>query len=226
MLLPLYKLKMKLYNITNNSLYCTLYDLIIHLVHYIVNREGAVFLDTMNLIVTKNMKRLRKENKLSMDELAKLSGVSKSMLAQIERGEGNPTLSTLWKLSNGMKVPFDALTVRPKVPYEIVKTSEIQPLLEDSGKVKNYSIFPDDENRRFAVYYLELEPGSYWQSEPHLRGTTEFITIFCGTLEIEADDKRFSVTKGESIRFRGDTNHSYRNAGTETTILHMILYNP
>lgn len=181
---------------------------------------------TMNLIVARNIKRLREENKLSMDELAKLSGVSKSMLAQIERGEGNPTISTLWKLSNGMKVPFDALTVRPKIPYEIVKTSEIQPLLEDGGKVKNYSIFPDDENRRFAVYYLELEPGSYWQSEPHLRGTTEFITVFCGTLEIESDDKLFSVTKGESIRFRGDTIHSYRNVGTETAILHMILYNP
>ena len=42
-------------------------------------------MDTMNLIVAKNVKRLREENKLSMDELAKLSGVSKSMLAQIER---------------------------------------------------------------------------------------------------------------------------------------------
>lgn len=183
-------------------------------------------MDTMNMIVAKNIKRLREENKLSMDELAKLSGVSKSMLAQIERGEGNPTISTLWKLSNGMKVPFDALTVRPKVPYEIVKTSDVQPLLEDGGKVKNYSIFPDDENRRFAVYYLELEPGSYLQAEPHLRGTTEFITIFSGALEIVAGDKRFSVTKGESIRFKGDTRHSYRNIGAETTILHMILYNP
>lgn len=183
-------------------------------------------MDTMNLIVAKNIKRLREEKKLSMDELAKLSGVSKSMLAQIERGEGNPTISTLWKLSNGMKVPFDALTVRPKVPYEIVKTAEIQPLLEDGGRVRNYSLFPDDENRRFAVYYLELEPDSYLLSEPHLRGTTEFITIFCGTLEIEAGDKRFSVAKGESIRFRGDTKHSYRNVGAETVKLHMILYNP
>lgn len=183
-------------------------------------------MDTMNMIVAKNIKRLREENKLSMDELAKLSGVSKSMLAQIERGDGNPTLSTLWKLSNGMKVPFDALTVRPKTPYEIVKTSEIQPLLEDGGKVKNYSLFPDNENRRFAVYYLELEPGSYWQSEPHLRGTTEFITIFCGILEINVDDKIFTVTKGESIRFRGDRIHSYRNNSGETAILHMILYNP
>ena len=183
-------------------------------------------MDTMNGIVAKNIKRLREEKKLSMDELAKLSGVSKSMLAQIERGEGNPTLSTLWKISNGMKVPFDALTVRPKIPYEIVKISDIQPLLEDGGKVKNYSIFTDDDNRRFCVYYLELALGSYWRSEPHLRGTAEFITVFSGTMEIEADDKRFTVTKGESIRFRGDTVHSYRNIGNETVILHMILYNP
>ena len=137
----------------------------------IMSIEGGIFMDPMNTIVAKNIKRLREEKKLSMEELSKLSSVSKSMLAQIERGEGNPTLSTLWKISNGMKVPFDALTVRPERVYEIVKTSEVQPLLEDSGKVKNYSIFPDDENRRFAVYYLELEEGSYWEQSllPYLR---------------------------------------------------------
>lgn len=183
-------------------------------------------MDSMNTIVAKNIKRLREEKKLSMDELAKLSGVSKSMLAQIERGDGNPTLSTLWKISNGMKVPFDALTVRPKSPYEIVKTSEVQPLLEDDGKVKNYSLFPDNENRRFAVYYLELDQGSYWESEPHLKGTIEFITVFSGKIEIHADSQRFMVEKGESIRFRADTVHSYKNTGNETAILHMILFNP
>lgn len=128
-------------------------------------------MNSMNLIVARNIKRLREEKKLSMDELAKLSGVSKSMLAQVERGEGNPTLSTLWKLSNGMKVPFNALTVSPKAPYEVVRTAEMQPILEDGGKVKNYCLFPDDENRKFSVYYMELAPGSHWQSEPHLRGT-------------------------------------------------------
>lgn len=183
-------------------------------------------MDSMNMIVAKNIKRLREENKLSMDELAKLSTVSKSMLAQIERGDGNPTISTLWKISNGMKVPFDALTVRPKSPYEIVKTSDIQPILEDNGKVKNYSIFPDNENRRFAVYYLELDVSSYWESEPHLKGTTEFITIFTGEIEIYADGQRFMVEKGESIRFRADTIHSYKNIGKEPAKLHMILFNP
>ena len=100
-------------------------------------------MDSMNLIVAKNIKRLREEQKLSMDELARLSGVSKSMLAQIERGAGNPTISTLWKLSNGMKLPFDALIVRPKEPYELIRIADIQPLLEDAGRVKNYPVFPD-----------------------------------------------------------------------------------
>ena len=183
-------------------------------------------MDTMNAIVAKNIRRLREENKLSLDGLARLSGVSKSMLAQIERGDGNPTISTLWKISNGMKVHFDALTVRPKTPYEIVRTSEIQPLLEEGGKVRNFSIFPDGEGRRFAVYYLELEPGSSWESEPHLHGTAEFITVFAGSLQIRTGGREFAVSAGESVRFRGDAVHSYRNSGSETTVLHMILYNP
>ena len=182
-------------------------------------------MDTMNAIVAKNIRRLREENRLSMEELAKLSGVSKSMLAQIERGDGNPTISTLWKISNGMKVPFDALTVRPKAPYEIVKTSDIQPILEDGGKVRNYPVFPDDENRRFAVYYLELEPGSSWRSEPHLRGTAEFVTVFSGGLEIATAERTLTVGPGESVRFPGDVVHSYRSLGEEKTVLHMILYN-
>ena len=192
----------------------------------IMSIERSAFLDQMNQIVAKNIKRLREERKLSMDELSKLSGVSKSMLAQIERGGGNPTISTLWKISNGMKVPFDALTVRPKSPYELVKTSDLQPLLEDGGKVKNYSIFPDDENRRFAVYYLELEEGSYWESEPHLKGAAEFITIFSGKIEICTGGRSFQVERGESIRFKADAVHSYKNIGAEPVLLHMIIYNP
>ena len=183
-------------------------------------------MDFINSVVATNIKRLREENKLSMEELSKLSGVSKSMIAQIERGEGNPTLSTLWKISNGMKVPFDALTVRPKSQHEIVKISEIQPLLENEGKVRNFSLFPDNENRRFAIYYLELEKGSYWQSESHLHGTTEFITLFSGIVKIEVNGKHFIIQKGDSIRFHADIVHSYQNIGEEMAIMHMTIYNP
>ena len=64
-------------------------------------------MNSMNLIVARNIKRLREEKKLSMDELAKLSGVSKSMLGQIERGESNPTISTIGKIVEGLRIPFE-----------------------------------------------------------------------------------------------------------------------
>ena len=64
-------------------------------------------MESMNKIVARNVKTLREKSNLSMDQLVRLSGVSKSMLAQIEKGEANPTISTLWKISNGLKVPFE-----------------------------------------------------------------------------------------------------------------------
>lgn len=132
-------------------------------VRYNVNGEER-FLDQMNQIV-RILKALREERKLSMDELSKLSGVSKSMLAQIERGGGNPTISTLWKISNGMKVPLDALTVRPKSPYELVKTSDLQPLLEDGKVIIPFSRMM--KTTRFAVYTWNWRR-ELLESEPHL----------------------------------------------------------
>ena len=81
-------------------IYHILYDIIIQIVYYIVNSfYWRIILDKLNILVSENIKRIRQEKNLSLGDLAKLSDVSKSMLAQIERGEGNPTLSTLWKIA-------------------------------------------------------------------------------------------------------------------------------
>ena len=183
-------------------------------------------MDNMNQIVAQNLRRLREERGLSLDELARVSGVSKSMLAQVERGEGNPTISTLWKITNGMMVSFNELTARPNMPYEVVRLEELQPILEDGGRVKNYSIFPGDEDPRFAVYHMELDPGSRWSSEPHFRGTTEYITVYTGALQVRVGEKELTLGPGESLRFRADVPHAYQNPGEERTLLHMILTSP
>lgn len=182
-------------------------------------------MDTMNQIVASNIKRLREMNRFSLEELAKASNVSKSMLAQIERGEGNPTISTLWKIANGMGVPFDSLTVREKLDTELVSIHEIPPILEDGGKVKNYAVFPDDANRRFAVYYVEIEEGAYWNSEPHGKGSSEFMTVLKGQITVRFGEEEFTVKEGEAIRFRCDIIHSYHNSGEGQAIYHEVLYN-
>ena len=84
------------------------------------------------------------------------------MLSQIERGNGNPSLSTLWKIANGMMVPFNALVSQQRAPYEVVRLSEMDPIIEADENLKNYIIFSGDENQRFSVYYIEVQPGYSW----------------------------------------------------------------
>ena len=54
-----------------------------------------------------NLKRIRKSHHMSLDMMAEKTGVSKSMLGQIERGESNPTISTIGKIVEGLRIPFE-----------------------------------------------------------------------------------------------------------------------
>ena len=83
------------------------------------NMDRITPLENIGHIVAENLKRLREERKLSLDAVAKCSGVSKSMLGQIERGVTNPTISTLWKIANGLKISFTSLMMRPETDVEV-----------------------------------------------------------------------------------------------------------
>ena len=207
-------------------IYHILYDIIIQIVLYIVKifLLWEIILDRLNILVSENIKRIRQEKKLSLGDLAKLSDVSKSMLAQIERGEGNPTLSTLWKIANGMQVSFNTLITQPKLPYKVTKLAEIEPILDMNGGLKNYSLFSDIENN-FSVYQIEVGKEISWISEAHLCGTAEFVIVIQGTLEIKLEEKTFILKKGENLWFKADVPHSYCNLDEGTTIFHNILYN-
>ena len=207
-------------------IYHILYDIIIQIVLYIVKifLLWGIILDRLNILVSENIKRIRQEKNLSLGDLAKLSDVSKSMLAQIERGEGNPTLSTLWKIANGMQVSFNTLIAQPKLPYKVTKLAEIEPILDMNGGLKNYSLFSDIENN-FSVYQIEVGKEISWISEAHLCGTAEFVIVIQGTLEIKLEEKTFILKKGENLWFKADVPHSYCNLDEGTTIFHNILYN-
>ena len=207
-------------------IYHILYDIIIQIVYYIVNifLLWRIILDRLNILVSENIKRIRQEKNLSLGDLAKLSDVSKSMLAQIERGEGNPTLSTLWKIANGMQVSFNTLIAQPKLPYKVTKLAEIEPILDMNGGLKNYSLFSDIENN-FSVYQIEVGKEISWISEAHLCGTAEFVIVIQGTLEIKLEEKTFILKKGENLWFKANVPHSYCNLDEGTTIFHNILYN-
>ena len=63
----------------------------------------------VNKIIAQNVKKLREKRKLTLDAASEITSVSRSMLAQIEKGDVNPTISVLWKIAGGYKVSFTSL---------------------------------------------------------------------------------------------------------------------
>lgn len=183
-------------------------------------------MEEINLIVAKNLKAFREDRKLSLEKVAELTGVSKTMIGQIERGESSPTIKTIWKIANGLKISFTSLVNNPLPKTKIILKSELQPLTESDGKYRVYSNFPFEDGRRFEVYTVEIEPGGFLQSEAHPAGTEEYITVFEGDLLVKISEEEFVICSGDSIRFKADRPHDYFNNGKKQINLSMILYYP
>jgi len=176
------------------------------------------------MAIANNLRRLREEKKLSLERVAEVTGVSKSMLGQIERGESNPTVATVWKIAGGLKVSFTALINSPQPDTLVVERSTVTPLIEDAGRYRIYPFFPYEEGRPFEMYTVEMERGAYLSADAHGAGTQEFITVFEGELTLRVGSEEFTVGTGDSIRFKADRPHAYHNSGTGPARLSMILH--
>ena len=174
-------------------------------------------------VIANNIKDIRDRRKLTLDAAARQTGVSRSMLAQIEKGDVNPTISVLWKIANGYKVSFTSLMDRADSPL-LIRADDVTPLVENDKKYLNYPAFPFQENRSFETYRIQIEPGGFLCAQPHMAGTEEYITVFSGCVEICANQEKFQLFTGDSLRFKADTEHAYKNIGEEIALLSMLIY--
>jgi transcriptional regulator with XRE-family HTH domain len=180
----------------------------------------------ITLLVAQNLKRIREEKKLSLDRLAEMTGVSKSMLGQIERGDSSPTISVVWKIANGLKISFTSLLSSPQPDIHIIAKEAIKPLVEDQGRYRLYPFFPIEENRRFEIYTIEIDPGGFLSAEAHPENTLEFITQNSGELTIQVDEQEFHIETGSAIRFRADRPHTYHNRGAVLSRCSLVIQYP
>ncbi|WP_066253899.1 helix-turn-helix domain-containing protein [Neobacillus drentensis] len=183
-------------------------------------------MEEINLIIAKNLKAFRERKKLSLEKVAEITGVSKTMIGQIERGESSPTITTIWKIANGLKISFTSLINNPQPDTKVILKNDVQTLFEDNGKYRLYPFFPFEEDRRFEVYSVEIEVGGFLSSESHREGTEEFLTVFEGELTVQVNNIEYTVKNGDSIRFMADRPHTYYNSGGTLSRLSMVIYYP
>ena len=172
------------------------------------------------------IREIRKEKQLTLGILAEKSGVSKAMLSQIESDKVNPTVATLWKISNGLEVDINDLTrviSVTKRDFTLTKKDDITVLDCDEEGVHIQTLTPVDMIEDLEMYLISFKPGSRLSSEAHFPGTEEFITLLEGEIEVTAGENITSMQKNDFLTYHSDIEHSIENKGSSDAYIHMVV---
>ncbi|WP_025917670.1 helix-turn-helix domain-containing protein [Herminiimonas sp. CN] len=174
------------------------------------------------------LQKLRLARGLTLEDLSRVAGVSKSMLSQIEREKANPTIAITWRLANALGVGIgelltgqtpDAATIR------ILEAHETPTLPGNHAGYVMRILGPMELAGKFEWYELTLAPGGELASGAHDPGTVEHLTLLHGAMELEAGGEKKKLKIGSTARYPGDQEHVIRNAGkTEAKALMVVIH--
>ncbi|WP_454940980.1 helix-turn-helix domain-containing protein [Evtepia sp.] len=169
-----------------------------------------------------NLKQLRRERGLTLGQLAALAGLSKAMLSDMEKGGANPTVNTIWKLANGLKVPYTRLLEGEAPAATLVRGADLRPQTEGDGHYRVYCAFPGGGQRNFELFYMELDPQCAHTSAGHLAQPQEYVCLLQGQLVVETGGQGYTLAPGDALAFDSTQAHTYRNPG-DTPVRGIVL---
>ncbi|GAA6209016.1 DNA-binding transcriptional regulator SutR [Cognatishimia sp. WU-CL00825] len=169
-------------------------------------------------LINLNLRSIRAKSGLSLSATEKLTGVSKAMLGQIERGESSPTMATLWKLAKGFKLPLTAFIQEPGTTADSLTHH-----FDHSISVK--CLLPYDPNICSETFLITLPAGLTHLSKAHAKGTVEDIFAVTSGIEFMCGGTWQSVAQNKAVRIAADAAHGYRNLSpVQAQLLNTIHY--
>ena len=171
-----------------------------------------------------NLRRLRSRRGLSLERLARASGVSRAMLSQIELGQSTPTVNVVWKIAVALGLPFSALITDSQTSgASVLPASRAKVLTSHDGSFSSRALFPFDRPPGAEFYELRLAPGGCEQADAHAPGTSENLIVASGSVSIEVDGATHRLEPGDAILFEADRAHAYRNAGATEAVMYLVM---
>lgn len=169
-----------------------------------------------------NLRVLRERRGLSLSELARRSGIAKGTLSQLEAGTGNPTIETVFSLSNTLEVPVSSLLSGP-VPDEVVvvRSAGVEVL---SGTVVDLRLLRrlDGDRTVLEVYDQRIRPGGVQLSDGH--PGSEHVVVTAGVLRAGPVDRPHLLDAGDYLCFPGHLPHSYEAVDGPVSSVLLLQY--
>lgn len=171
------------------------------------------------------VKHLRAGRGWSLEALANASGVSRSMLSQIEREQANPTLAVTLRIARAFGLTLGELLELPGAAstVTVIRADDHAYHYRSDKNCRIRTLSPLNLEKDVEFYEVRLQPGGALRSSPHFEGTREFLTVQRGRLRVESAGDTEELNAGDSASYRADVPHALVNVGKTEAVLFLIV---
>ncbi|MAG13583.1 MAG: XRE family transcriptional regulator [Spirochaetales bacterium] len=177
-------------------------------------------------LIGRNIQKIRKDQSLTLDVLSEKSGVSKAMLSQIESEKVNPTVATVWKISQGLNVEINSLLAggdELRRRFHVIRENDITQLETDEEGLHMKVLSPISMVEDLEMYLLTFEKGGILNSGSHFPKTEEYLTVIKGKVRIHAGENTTDLVAGDFASYHCDIEHSIENISPGKATIHMVV---
>jgi transcriptional regulator with XRE-family HTH domain len=172
------------------------------------------------------VRQLRKERGWSLESLAQSSGVSRSMLSQIERGQANPTLAVAFRIARAFGLALADLVEAPSSisSIQVIRADDKAHTFRSDSQCGIRTLSPLNLEKDVEFYELRLRAGGgELRSAAHYEGTREFLAVEKGKVRVESSKDSTELGEGDSATYRADVPHAIVNAGRAEAVVFLVV---
>jgi transcriptional regulator with XRE-family HTH domain len=182
--------------------------------------------EAINENLGKRVKKLRGDRGWSLEELANVSGVSRSMLSEIEREKANPTLTVTFRIARAFGLTLQELIESAETSaskIQVIRASDRAQVYRSDKHCEIRTLSPLNLEKDVEFYEVSLKIGGALRSQAHFEGTREFLTVEEGSVRIESDQDSDELIKGDSGTYRADVPHAIVNTGKVNALVFLVV---
>lgn len=160
-------------------------------------------------VVADNLKRIRAARQVSLASLARDSGVARATLYQMESGQGNPTIDTLFAIVSALGVTLSDLVEESGTPQlEVIRAAEGISVIGEALDARLLRRFPNNGSV-LELYDFTVQPGTRTENQQHPPGVFEHVLVNSGRLLAGPVENACMMLPGDYLCFRADLHHVY-----------------
>jgi transcriptional regulator with XRE-family HTH domain len=172
-------------------------------------------------------RRLRDERRrrgFTLEELAAASGVSRSMLSEVERGSRVPTVLVLDRIATGLGTSIARLLRDEQPARTVVLRRDQQDVARDASGWERRVLSPVLPGIEFEFMRTTLGPGvDAGVFSPHTAGSREYLAVERGTLRLSLDGEEVELREGDSVFYPGDCQHGFANPAAQPCVYYLAM---